>query len=346
MAKLYEQTLSKMDLLRRVGNLESIAGIQEAVLTDGRKNGLRTYDVKNGKLHFSLNVDKCLDLATLYYEGTPLHFVARPGSMNNLWYADGENSPRSIVGGMMFTCGFSNVGPLQTLDGGRTLPQHGYARTSPAVHHGARCLWQGDEYVMEVTAEMREASLFGENMVLRRTVTTRLGEPSVTVHDVIENENVHAAPLMLMYHCNAGYPLLDEDACLQADILETRCRDEITRRGLEKQDFRRFGPPVDDDEEQVFYHRLASENGRSKVRFINPRLGLGLEIDYLNKELPNLIHWKCRASGDYVTGLEPSNCYPEGLAAQKARGDLRMLMPGESVETELVFTVLNVRTHS
>ena len=41
---------------------------------------------------------------------------------------------------------------------------------------------------MELTGEMREAELFGENLVLRRKITSKLGEPSVRIQDEIENE--------------------------------------------------------------------------------------------------------------------------------------------------------------
>ena len=182
MAKLFGQVLSKQALLRRVGNMDTLAGVKLMEYGSGRAKGMGAYEVTNGEMAFTLNIDKCLDMGSLYYRGMPLHFLSRPGEMGPLWYGDGPNAPRSITGGMFFTCGFHNVGPLQTLENGRTLPQHGTSRTSPARLHGASTRWEGDEYVLTVTGEMREASLFGENIVLRRTVTTRLGEPSIHIH--------------------------------------------------------------------------------------------------------------------------------------------------------------------
>lgn len=340
MATLYGQQLTKQDLLRRVGSVETLAGIRLMEHGAGRAKGMGLYDVVNGDLRFSLNIDKCLDLGSLYYRGVPLFFLARGGEMAPLWYSDGPNAPRSITGGMFFTCGFNNVGPLQTLENGRTLPQHGYSRTSPARMHGASAAWDGDEYTLTVTGEMREASLFGENIVLRRTVTTRLGEASIHIHDVIENENVHPAPLMLMYHCNVGYPLLDRNAYALFDAQSTRCRDEVAREGLAQEDCRVFGAPVDHYAEQVFYHRLAADGHRCQATLVNPDLKLALRVAFDNRELPNLIQWKCKASGDYVMGLEPSNCYPEGLQAQRDSGELRTLAPGEQVHTDLTLSVL------
>lgn len=194
MAKLFGQELTKAELMKRVGNLASLAGVTRIRQEGGRAGNLRSYEVINERMRFSVLADKCMDIGALYYDGMPLFFLAKPGQMNGLWYNDGVNAPRSISGGMMFTCGLNNVGPMQTLEDGRTLPQHGTIRNAPATLDGARCFWNGDDYVMELTGEMREGELFGENLVLRRTITTRLGDPAVHIHDQIENEGSESAP--------------------------------------------------------------------------------------------------------------------------------------------------------
>ena len=339
MAKVFGQQLTKREILDRVGNIGALAGVTRMVREDGRANGLRLYEVVSGSLRFSVHIDKCMDLGSLYYRGMPMHFLARPGQMQDHWYSDGDNAPRSICGGMLFTCGLSNVGPRQDLPGGRTLPQHGYLRNSPAVTDGARCYWEGDDYVIELYGEMREAELFGENLVLRRTISTRLGEDVIHLHDEIENEGPESAPLMIMYHCNAGYPLLDADSRLCIEPLETRCRDQIAEDGRRAEDLRAFGAPVTGYPEQVFYHRLPAEDGVCRAVLQNPRLGLELSIGFSVAELPYLIHWKCRAAGDYVTGIEPSNCHPEGQQRERENGTLRILAPGEIVRNDLWFSV-------
>ena len=340
MAKLFGQELTKAELMKRVGNLASLAGVTRIRQEGGRAGNLHSYEVINERMRFSVLADKCMDIGALYYDGMPLFFLAKPGQMNGLWYNDGVNAPRSISGGMMFTCGLNNVGPMQMLEDGRTLPQHGTIRNAPASLDGARCFWEGDDYVMELTGEMREGELFGENLVLRRTITTRLGDPAVHIHDQIENEGSEPAPLMLMYHCNAGFPLLDQDSQLVIDPIRTECRDEISENGRRAEPCTLFGSPVDGYAEQVFYHKLKPRNGRCSADMVNPKRRLSLRIDFDCRELPNLIHWKCRAPGAYVIGLEPSNCHPEGLLAERQRGTLRILAPGEIAETDLRIAVI------
>lgn len=339
MARIFGQELTKKQILERTGNIETFAGISRLDRVGGRADGMRTYEVLNERMRFTVHPDKCMDIGALYYDGKPLFFLAHPGQMGPLWFCEGENSPRSISAGMMFTCGLNNVGPSQVMPNGRTLPQHGYIRNAPASLDGARCFWDGDDYYMELTAEVREGELFGENLVLRRRITTKLGSSSISIQDEIENEGCKDEPLMLMYHCNAGFPLLDADSRLVLDASETLCRDDVAKEGLEKEELKAFGEPVTGYPEQVFYHRLSSKDGRCSAAVTNPRLELGLEISFDNKELPYLIHWKCRDAGNYVTGLEPSNCHPEGVFRERENGTLRILHPGEKAVTSLSFTV-------
>ena len=67
------------------------------------------------------------------------------------------------------------------------------ARQDP--HHAGRAFgsdayWDGDDYILEVHGEMREAELFGENMVLRRRIRSVYGTPSITVEDEVTNESL------------------------------------------------------------------------------------------------------------------------------------------------------------
>jgi hypothetical protein len=72
---------------------------------------------------------------------------------------------------------------------------------------------------------------------------------------------------------------------------------------------------------------------------VNENLGLTFCVTYRVAELPYLIQWKMMGQGEYVVGLEPANCFPEGQAQNAERGTLRMIAPGERVETYLRLSV-------
>lgn len=340
MAMVYGKNYTKKELLDRMGSIDGVAGIRQIQFQDGMARGMRAYEVTNGPMRFVAYIDKCLDIGELYYNGMPMHFLARPGVMSGEHWHDGPNAVRSIMGGMMFTCGLSNVGPLQEMPGGQTQPQHGFLRNMPAEHHGARTYWEGDDYYLELTATVRESSLFGVNLVLRRTITTKLGETSVRVRDEIENESsTDGVPLMLMYHCNAGFPLLDADARLEIDALSTAYRDETAQLGDKAESYRVFGEPVVGYSEQVFYHKVKADNHICAAKLVNPGKKLALTVRFDGRELPYLTHWKCKDAGNYVTGIEPSNCHPEGVHKEEADGTLRRLAAHERIETALEFEI-------
>jgi len=58
-----------------------------------------------------------------------------------------------------------------------------------------------------------------------------------------------------------------------------------------------------------------------------------MKLEYRRAELPYLIQWRQFGCGEYVLGLEPGNCFPEGQSAMEHKGMLRRLEPGESVST-------------
>ena len=69
---------------------------------------------------------------------------------------------------------------------------------------------------------MREGELFGENLVLRRSIETVYGFKTVAIIDEIENQGFRDEPLMLLYHINIGYPLLDAGTELLAPFAKEK----------------------------------------------------------------------------------------------------------------------------
>lgn len=58
----------------------------------------------------------------------------------------------------------------------------------------------------------REACLHAENYTLERKLETSLRSKEIKITDIIVNNSQYEQPLMLLYHINVGYPILDEGA--------------------------------------------------------------------------------------------------------------------------------------
>lgn len=313
--------------------MEQLAGVRQIEYRDGRAAGLRCALVYNGLLEFPLMLDKCLDPAWLRYKGMNLSFLSKPGLQGrNPYDTAGEEAARSIMGGAMFTCGLDNVHGCQTIDG-TEYPTHGRMRTTPAEKLGTDAFFDEDTYKIRVTGEMRQARIFGENMVLRRTVETAYGSKEILFRDEIENQGFAKEPLCVLYHCNAGYPFLTAKSRLILPSISCKPRDEAAKQGMEKRMY--MEPAEDGKPEQVFQHTLAADrDGNTFGAFVNDALGLGLCIRWNVKQLPFLTQWKSCASGDYAMALEPTNC---GFTGRY--GQTRFLAPFEKQEQKLRFCI-------
>ncbi|NCC42253.1 MAG: DUF4432 family protein [Clostridia bacterium] len=332
--------MNKQDLHRHVGSLQQVAKIRPLQFSEGRAEQLKAFEVKNGPLQFTVLGDKCLDITDVSYRGINISFLSKPGLMGrNHFDTNGDEALRSIMGGLMFTAGLENICPPCTSDG-KDYPMHGRIRTTPAEHICADGVWNEDKYVMSISGEMREAELFGENMVLRRKITTTYPGKTITVEDEIENQSFRTEPMMLLYHCNIGWPLLDEDCEIILPTREVIARDEAAKDHVGEYDH--MEAPSDNEPEYVFLHRLAAdEEGNTFASIVNEKLGIGIKISFSQKELPYFMQWKSRASGDYVVGLEPANSSVYGRLFHEEQGDLHTMEPFEKEHKKLVFTFLD-----
>jgi hypothetical protein len=148
-----------------------------------------------------------------------------------------------------------------------------------------------------------------------------------TINDTVENRG-DTSPLMILYHINLGFPLLDEAGVLVADPHSVVPRDDDANAGLAI--WNRFQAPTPDFRGQVFYHDLpADRNGWASIKLINSLLGINLTVRFQKIGLPNLAQWKMLERGAYVLGLEPANCHVEGRRKERERGSLQFIEFGE-----------------
>ena len=332
--------MKKEEIQRFVGSMQQVAYARKVCYQEGRAAGLNAVEVRNGALDFQVLTDKCLDLGSLSYKGVNFSFLSKPGLQGRNHYdTNGEEAIRSIMGGMMFTSGLESICAPCRIDG-VDYPMHGRMRTTPAEHVCSDARWTEQGYELSVSGEMREAALFGENLVLRRSITSVYGEKSLTITDEFENEAFREEPLMLLYHINFGYPLMNQDTQIVIPTDRVTARDEDAKGHEDRYD--RMDEPKENEKEYVFIHDIRkSADGWTGAAVVNHSLGLGLMISWTTGNLPYFMEWKSTAAGDYVIGLEPANSSVYGRPFHEKDGSVHKIAPFAKEKNILRFTVLD-----
>ncbi|MCY3668038.1 MAG: DUF4432 family protein, partial [Gemmatimonadetes bacterium] len=196
------------------------------------------------------------------------------------------------------------------------------------------------DYVVRIRGQMRQAEVFAENLELSREISTVLGERSIHIRDRIENLAVDRSPLMFVYHCNPGFPLLDEGTRL---VLHSRGSTEWTEdRPVGPEEYTVAKGPQPRAHDDVYVHRPHTDHrGRIYIGLLNENLGLGLYWQFKRSEIPIVNQWQHFHKGTYVTGIEPGNCSVLGRAWNRKHGTLQYIEPGEVREFNMEIGVLD-----
>ena len=348
MTRLYEREYSRRELLRRVGRLDQLAGVRLVTLADGMARGVRVLEFRTGGgLELDVLVDRAFDVGRFDLGGVALAWHANPGIVGP-WYSEPEEWGwfRSWGGGMLVTCGLDHtLGPGE--DSAEHFDQthvrttqrfglHGRVSNLPArlVGYGER--WDGDDCVLWAEGEVLQSMVYGEHLQLRRRIEADLGGRQVRIHDIVENVGHTPVSHMLLYHCNAGFPLVDDGSRLLIPARAT-----TTDYGVPIEGYRTLGPPVARAREACFEHDLIPEpDGRVPAAIVNDRLGLGLAQVFDHAQLPFLTVWRMLGEDHYGVALEPSTNRDAGRWDARERGELKMLEPGELRRYDLELGVL------
>lgn len=333
MVRLFGTEYARDELLQHVGSIEQIAGVRFGELADGFERGVRVADVYTGSgFAFTILLDRGMDIGPASFCGAPLAWRSATTAKAPSYYEPaGLGWLRGFHGGLLNTCGLTYFG-APTQDQGQALGLHGRASYTPASNIAYGGCWEGDTYELWCSGELREAVVFGENLVLRRHIRARLGESRLIIEDEVTNEGYAPTPHMMLYHVNFGFPVVAKASELLAASRKVHPRDAAAAAGLEHH--RRFEAPTPGYAEQVFYHTLAADaDGYAQVAVVNRTFGggrgLGGYVRYRVAELPYLVQWKMMGQGTYVCGLEPATNWVEGRAKERSEGRLVELAPGE-----------------
>ncbi len=300
-------------MIRQVSHLDQIVSAKRYALLDGEEKGLEVLDCNNGKLRFTLNVTKALDVMQVYHKGTNVSFVSK----NGFSARETEFSTR-FEGGMLYTVGLDNAGNREGYE------MHGSIHNTPAKVLKVSC---DDENGIEIVAEIRDTALFGRNLKLVRTVKSAVNSDSVAIHDELFNDGYRDEKYCLLYHVNVGYPMIDSGAVVQYNPSIVLPRNEWSKK---KQDgIYEITRPFDNQEETCYFVRMK----KPQAKVTNEKLGKEFTLDYSQETLPYFIEWKSMASGDYALGFEPTTTLLDGDFKYKT------VLKGESVTFDVKLTV-------
>lgn len=294
----------------KIPNADQVVSAVSSVVAEGPAAGARAIDVRvwDG-IDLRLLPDRGLDIGAAWFRGTPLAWISQAGEQ-------GPPPPESLVGeagwrdawggGLVTTCGLSNVG--------RPSEGHGLhgtftARTAADV--------QVERSTSQVTAT---ATVTDPPFELARRIVTTAGDGLVRIDDRVVNVSQWTAAAPLLYHVNIGAPVWDGDAFLETDASEVVPRDDDAAAGLEAWDAAPV--PVEGAAELVFEHV-----GASWARLTSPALRLELTI---RSSLPRLWQWVHPGAGTYALAIEPSNCTVLGREHDIGTGQMPFLDPGEA----------------
>ncbi|MCU0507409.1 MAG: aldose 1-epimerase family protein [Anaerolineae bacterium] len=340
MPTLFDRQWTRDELRQFTGHMNQLAGIRAVEYADGRSAALKAFHVWTGTgLTFDVLVDRCLDIGPCYFQGKSLTWHSAGGFAHPSYYEpEGLRWLRTFGGGLFATCGLDQYAS-PTVDNGEEFGLHGRAGNLPAEQTGYRCYWDGDDYRLEITGQVRQARLFGENLLLRRRISTKLGSNAIQLDDEVINEGWQRQPHMMMYHFNLGFPLVSPATELTLPAKKVTPRTPLAAQHLDTQT--QLLAPTKGWSEHVFIMDVEpAADGYATAAITNRDTGLRAEIRFRADTLPYLVQWKQMGQGDYVLGVEPVNSSAmEGRVDARNKGVLVELEPGESRTYSITFSV-------
>jgi len=339
MSILWNNQYSKEQLQSFTSSMSPLAGLRPFVYDDGRIRSMRGIDGWTGSgLRFTLLPDRGLDLGPVWFNDKPVSWVHPGFGTPNQYEPDGSGWLHTFGGGLLTTCGLIHFGSPDNYFG-QSHGLHGRVSHIPAENVRIWQEWRDNDYVLIVEGEVRQAVLFGENLLLKRRYETSLGSQQIILRDSVTNEGSRLTPHGLLYHCNIGFPVLSPSSRLIINDEKVTPRTPTAASDLEVHT--RFDAPKTGYEEQVFFHYpVVDSSGYAKVALINPDIRYGIQLRWLAESMPVLTQWKMLGQGEYVCGLEPATHAMAPYEDLVKESLPHILEPGETVTYELQLTIL------
>lgn len=290
------------DLLRKTPDLRGIADIRLVSLEDGPGRGQRLLIGRNAAgVAFEVAVDRGFDISSLSLHGTNIGWhspTQMPFPTVDVDSEDGWGFLRNFDG-FMVTCGLDHLSRPRSVDVAHydhphltsvRMPLHGRIAVGRAklVSYGV------DEDSGEVSCEgvVRQASVFGETLELRRRISVPVFEGNVTISDTVTNKSFRPSRHAILYHLNFGYPFLDDGTRIE---------------GLPEPLSSIIEPPIpgDDYGEKVETVDSCDLRTAGEVSILNHTAALAVTLKFDHEALDKFAVWRAYQSGVFALGLEP-----------------------------------------
>lgn len=334
----------KRFLAERVGDMSQLCGQKRYYFADGKAKGVEAVDVSTGTgFQYTVLPGRGLDIGSLSYKGVAVALMSKTKIVAPEFYEPtGMDWMRGFFGGMLTTCGLSNVGgPCEEPDrlaGTRKHGLHGRISNTPAENVCVTEGWKDGVYEMSVSGRVVESCFKDENLMLTREIKTFMGENRLIIRDSVENRGMFDEPLMLLYHCNFGYPLLDGGSRIVVNS-EITPNDEDSKAKMDT--CLEITDPQPGIDENLYFHNIkADSEGKASIALVNDKLEMGAYIRFEKEKLPYVTEWKQLTQQDYALGLEPGNCKPWGRTRLRENGLLKTIKAGEILNFEVEIGIL------
>lgn len=318
------------------GNPLQTRGAERYILDGGKGDGMHFVYVRNGKgLEVWVSLDRAGDISRLNFQGDNMGYFSPCGYVAPQYYDGvGAGFLKSFTAGFFTTCGLTAVGAPCT-DNGEVLPLHGTISHIPAE---LVAMEENDEG-LTIKLKITDGVLFGRKLVMNRCYHFSYTENTFSVTDTVTNENDVESPYMLMYHCNMGWPLLSENSIVRVPHSKLTPRDDEAKAYVDSA--LQMEKPQAGFRERCYYYDVLEKDGYASAGIYNGDIGKGLVMCYDKSTLPCFTQWKMMGKRDYVLGLEPGNCNPDGRDVLRKNGTLQFLQPEESCTTKVIFKFVN-----
>lgn len=323
-----KQTLEQMNKSGYLCHPQQLYTLRRVTVAEGKAKGTSIIEICTaGGLQLDILPDAGLDIGQVRFQGVNMSFISKNGYDSPATISPHEDEfIKTFPGGMLYTCGLRSTGQAHR-DGEEWHPLHGRYHSIPADQV---CTEVRNDVII-VRGIVRETALFGAVLQLERTICIPLFGTELAVHDTITNLGHDVQEFALLYHCNFGYPLVCDTAHVELPLArKTTPRTAFAETGLGQENT--FSRPVPNEEERVFFH----EEMQHTAAIVNETIHTKITMTW-SDSLPILAHWRSMASGDYVCGLEPTNCYIMGRKQERENKTLPVLQPFECFSTQVTF---------